>query len=60
MVSVSTDEIEMLAVPVAEATTVAIEVEVSTVPFSSIETVHESQPTATEMISPSNTGSEMS
>ena len=60
MVSVSTDEIEILARPVSEATTVAIDVEVVTDPFSSIDTEQKPQPTATDMMSPSNTGSERS
>ena len=50
----------MFAKPVPEATTVAIEVEVVTEPFSSMETEQKSQPTATEMTSPSDTDSDMS
>ena len=60
IVSVSTEDIEILAKPVPEATTVAIEVEVVIDPFSSIETEQKSQPTATEITSPSDTDSEMS
>lgn len=59
-VSVSADDIDIFAKPVPEATTVAIEVEVVTEPFSSMETEQKSHPTATEMTSPSVTDSEMS
>jgi hypothetical protein len=60
IVSVFAEDIEILAKPVFEATTVAIEVEVVVEPFSSIETEQKSQPVATEITSPSDTNSEKS
>ena len=57
IVSNSCVVMEIYAKPVPEATVVAMVVEVVVEPFSSIETEQKSQPTATEMTSPSDTGS---
>ena len=57
IVSDSCVVMEIYAKPVAEATTVAIVEEVVVEPLSSIETEQKSQPTATDMTSPSDTGS---
>ena len=57
IVSNSCVVMEIYAKPVPEATVVAMVVEVVVEPFYSIETEQKSQPTATEMTSPSDTGS---